>query len=934
MALESPLLEREDETEALQTAIQDVIGTHSGRVVVIEGESGIGKTRLLRGLRSIAGEHGMAVLSARASLLEQSFGFGVVRQLLERAARNWDQADSPAATGAQQVLDPTTAADPHDSGELARLHSLYWLTADTCREPSVLLIDDAQWSDPESLRFLEYVWTRLDDLPVVLAVVGRSGEPGGLPGFFRALEHHPDVLLLRPKPLQTEACRSLLETILVRAVEPEFAQACASVTAGNPLLLTLLAGSVARAGLEPTQRSLTQVERLGSEAFQRQIGHRLDRMSPVVRRVAEAWAALGDDTPTDLVAAVADVDAITMTEAASELAAWGLVEQSPERTGYHGYRHPAAAQAVLDLMPERARQQLRFRCADQLDQHQSGAEQAAAHVLAISPGVDPQAPRRLMRAADSAERRGAPASALTFLTRCLSEVLEPAERRSVAERAGILALQTDLELAATLLQEAVATPPGSTNPQLWAHLGMAYGYLRDPDRAVAAIEHALHLLPDDLDDRRREWEASLLVGALVAPGRRDLAAGLNRVRTIPHGTGIGARLLDAVIALHETAAADPRGAGRAHEALTDGTLVAQANGEGPLVCGWITLVAADDPLALSSLDDAVVQAHEHGSRRALAAALTFRSLARQRAGRPVDAVDDAQAALDHAFSGRVDLDPRFAAGYLAQALLDMGDLDGAERALTSVRGFETADAGPRYYSREAAARLRRLQGHLGDALAIAVDAGRIWAEYGFDNPALGGWRTEAALAAFGGGDPTHAAELAREELSLADSWGAPGARGRARRTLGRVLGGSEGLALLAESVLILQDSPARLEHARSLAATGAALRRTGRRNDAHNVLTEALDLAEICGAVRLTADIAVELRAAGFRPRRHRLGGPESLTISERRVADLAVVGNSNRAIAQALFITTKTVELHLTNTYRKLGIARRSELVDRLTVT
>ena len=583
-------------------------------------------------------------------------------------------------------------------------------------------------------------------------------------------------------------------------------------------------------------------------------------------------------------------------------------------------------------MPERTRQQLRLRCADLLDRRQTGAEGVAAHVLAISPDVDPQAPRRLIRAAEEAERRGAPASALSYLTRCLSEDLQADERRSVVERAGNLALQTDLDLAVTLLQEAVATTPGSMDPQLWARFGTALGYLRNPDAAIAAVEHALYLLPDDLDERRREWEASLLVGALVAPGRRDLAAGLNRVRTFPPGPGLGARLLDAVIALHETAAADPRGADRAHDVLADGMLVDQSNGEGPLVCGWITLVAADDPLALSSLDDAIVQAHEHGSVRALAAALTFRSFARQRAGRPVDAVDDARAALDHAFSGRVDLDPRFAAGYLAQALLDTGDLDGAERALTSVRAFDTRDTGPRYYTREAAARLRRLQGHSVDAVEIALHAGRVWAEYGFDNPALGAWRTEAALAAFAADDQARAVELAREELSIAESWGAPGARGRARRTLGRVLGGTDGLELLTESVHILQDSPARLEHARSLAARGAALRRAGRRNDAHAVLTQALDLAEICGAARLTGDIAIELRTAGFRPRRHRLGGPESLTISERRVADLAATGNSNRTIAQALFITTKTVELHLTNTYRKLGITGRSELHDCLT--
>src|SRR4051794_33778406 len=126
MAPESPLLERDREIEALQTVVLDVIGTGAGRAVLIEGESGIGKTRLLRALRSMASAHGMAVLSARASLLEQSFGFGVARQLLGRAARTWDPADSSATTGAHQVLDPLPVAD-RDRGELARLQSLYWL---------------------------------------------------------------------------------------------------------------------------------------------------------------------------------------------------------------------------------------------------------------------------------------------------------------------------------------------------------------------------------------------------------------------------------------------------------------------------------------------------------------------------------------------------------------------------------------------------------------------------------------------------------------------------------------------------------------------------------------------------------------------------------------------------------------------------------------
>ena len=162
------------------------------------------------------------------------------------------------------------------------------------------------------------------------------------------------------------------------------------------------------------------------------------------------------------------MDAVTLAEAESELTEWGLLEVASERTGQISYRHPAATLAVLASMPERRRQQLRLRCADLLDQHQGGAERVAAQLLAVSPGVDQQAPRRLIRAAEEAARRGAPASALSYLTRCLSEDLQPEERRSVVERAGILALQTDLDLAATLLQEAVATPPGSTDPQLWA----------------------------------------------------------------------------------------------------------------------------------------------------------------------------------------------------------------------------------------------------------------------------------------------------------------------------------------------------------------------------------------------------------------------------------------------------------------------------------
>jgi DNA-binding CsgD family transcriptional regulator len=164
-------------------------------------------------------------------------------------------------------------------------------------------------------------------------------------------------------------------------------------------------------------------------------------------------------------------------------------------------------------------------------------------------------------------------------------------------------------------------------------------------------------------------------------------------------------------------------------------------------------------------------------------------------------------------------------------------------------------------------------------------------------------------------------------LRDAELWGTARAIGMALRAAGLVHGGARGLELLAESVAVLEGSPARLEHARALTDFGAAVRRSGRRSDARAPLRQGLDLAEACGAAPLAERARHELRAAGGRPRRPRLSGAEALTASERRIAAMAVEGLSNPEIAQALFVTKKTVEAHLGSAYRKLGIHSRAEL-------
>jgi DNA-binding NarL/FixJ family response regulator len=130
---------------------------------------------------------------------------------------------------------------------------------------------------------------------------------------------------------------------------------------------------------------------------------------------------------------------------------------------------------------------------------------------------------------------------------------------------------------------------------------------------------------------------------------------------------------------------------------------------------------------------------------------------------------------------------------------------------------------------------------------------------------------------------------------------------------------------------VLEGSSARLEHARSLVELGAALGRANERSEARERLREGLDLAVRSGARPLVERAEQELAATGARPRRLLLSGIESLTASERRVAGFAAEGMSNKDIAQALFVTTKTVEVHLSNVYRKLGIGSRNELPEAL---
>jgi DNA-binding CsgD family transcriptional regulator len=266
-------------------------------------------------------------------------------------------------------------------------------------------------------------------------------------------------------------------------------------------------------------------------------------------------------------------------------------------------------------------------------------------------------------------------------------------------------------------------------------------------------------------------------------------------------------------------------------------------------------------------------------------------------------------------------------GILIDALVERGDLDEAAEALAPMENETEGGSLTAAVLRFGRGRLRVAQGRARDGLADLLAVGELMTRSNVTCPSFLSWRSEATTAHLALGEHAAAARLAGEELELARAFEAPRAVGVALRAAGLVAGGQRGEARLREATQLLADAGAGLERARALTDLGALLRRGNRRREAREYLREGLDVAHRAGARPLAARAETELRATGARPRRVVLGGVDSLTASERRVAELAGEGLTNREIAQSLFVTARTVEGHLTSVFRKLSLDSREQL-------
>lgn len=935
----SALLERDREITVLDTLIADTRRSR-GRLLLVEGPAGIGKTRLLEALRERAREAGAGVLAARGGELERDFGFGIVRQLLEPPLAAADADERPRLLGgAARLAEPVLAADPVALAEPVDpahgvLHGLYWLIANLAeRSPLMLVVDDLHWADRPSLRFLHYLARRLDGLRVVIAVATRSGEAGADPQLLQALSLEARPPILRPRPLTEAAAGSLLRAGLGERPAPSVTAACQEATGGNPFLLTELVEELRREPRGPDEVSPAAIRQLTSDRIAGALLLRIGRLDPQAPVLARAVAVLGARARRATAARLAEVEPDAARRLAAALADADVLEAGePLR-----FVHPLVRASVYGETSADQRADLHRRAAELLGAEGASPEVVALHLLHTVPAGEVRVVETLSAAARAALARGSPETAISCLCRALEEPPEEEQRPGVLLELGIAeALVADAERAA---EHLLAAREGLRAVDRMAATRLLAGVLAMNERSLEAVEllveemellaegdrdHIACLAADAVNTGRMSpsaWRAARGAAVLL----RELVSG-GEQRDPDVLAAVAGEMLQAGEPAERTAA------------IAEHALEVLPPPERWTLSDWSGLVAVRTlvtterfELARLTLDGVIAALRARGDALLGATAYAYRSDLLHRLGELSRAEEDARVGyelcIEHGWSVGI---PALVC-WRVVALIERGELDSAQ-AIVEQRGLAGPAASlPDTYTfnllLDARGRLRLAQARPREAADDLLECGRRQTELGEINPALVAWRSGAALALLGARDARRAADLAGEELELARAFGARRGLGIALRAAGLVEGGRAGLELLEEAAATLERCPARLEHARALVDLGAATRRAGRAGDARERLAAGMDLAHRCGATALVDRAHGELVLAGARPRRTALSGLDSLTPSERRVAEMAAQGLTNKQIAQSLFVTLRTVEMHLTNSYRKLGVGSRREL-------
>ena len=932
------LLERDRELERIGRCLQRAHQGHGGALVV-EGPPGIGKTVLLAAARDAAGEEGFRVLRARGAELEREFAFGVVRQLVEPVVAGASQEerawllDGPPGVAARLLglpglgvgLPGETSLAPDPS--FAVLHGLYWLCANLAAErPLALVVDDAHWADGASLRFLAFLLPRLEELPAAVLLASRPAEAGQSQELLAALTMDPATEVVTVAPLTTRGVATLVAAGLGVEPEPQFAAACWEATGGTPFLVRTLVEALQEEGVAPVTSSAAKVQNIATATLGRWAMLRLARLGSDAADLAQAVAIL-ERAELDQAARLAGLVPLNGARAVQLLVRAGVLDEAPLC-----FAHPILRAAVYREMAVTERVEAHGRAARLLAEAHASPARTAEHLLATAPAGDAWVVEQLRAAAWEATARGAPESGAAYLRRALTEPPPPEMRADLLLELGVAEFNAGQPGWHDHLEEAVEAAADDTT-RTAAALVFANA-LRSHHRLAEAVEVcdgvAAHLDSRDAEAHLTLEAMAVLCGLLddsTASSVADRARALlfeATERAVP-------RQALAVAAFAAALANQPADqvADLARRAIAGGSRPLPEPGDPPWFQSAVIALNCAERYGEAQvlLDAAVIEAQAAANGMIIPAVLAHRAWLALRRGDLTAAEADAQALRDAPGRSPPLLYALMAASVLVEVLVERDDLDGAVRTLGPLAADLSGVSLTASVLRHASGRLLFAQHRFGEALGHFRAAGEIATGGLAISPCWLPWRSEAALAALAIGEPDTARGLSDEELELARAFGAPRALGVALRGAGLVAGGARGEALLREAIEVFAGPDTRLEQARALADLGALLRRRNQRGEARHLLRQAVDAAYRLGAAALARRAETELRATGAKPRRVLLSGLEALTASERRIAELAAEGLTNREIAQTLFITARTVEGHLTNVFTKLDVKARTAL-------
>lgn len=936
------IFERESELAAVDEALGELTGLRRdgaepsdrprGALLAFAGRAGIGKTTLLAEVRRRAATRGCTVLSARGGDQEQRVAFHVARQLLQPQLAGSAEPDLRASLGswydivgpALGLCAPTDGAPPDQQG---LRDGLDWVLTHLAvlRAPMVLVLDDAHWADPESLRWLAAFAPRAEQLPLLVVVAYRPDELPDHAESFRGLPGRAGGRPLDLEPLSAAAVAGLARETLGAHADDAFCRECWAVTAGNPFETVELIAKVRDRGLTPTETGAHLLRDLAAAVKGSGLVARLERLGTSTVRFAWACAVLGTEIHPVLAAAVAGLGHEEAADAADALRGARILTGADTLE----FVHPLIATAVYRAIPPGIRVALHGQAAWCVINEGQGPSAAARHLLETHPDGDNWVVQQLRAAAEETLRAGAPDAARSYLARALREPPPYEDRAAVLYELGSASLLTEPATTVNHLRAALEEPIADTHlrqhivyrlSQVLAHsdrLAEASDTLAREIRATEDARAKLRMVAEQF-----MWDAFRADEPDHPSRSRRLTRLADRLsgRDLTERYIIGLRTWDAVlrgepahVALHH-----------AERALAGGLGWAEPDRgfEVPVLVA-LAFMYADRPGRTEELFAAGIADFERQGWRGahLSFAYTLLAYVRYRRGRLSEAQDFVMAGLRLAERvGPGTPAHWYAVGILIEVLLARGRITEAAQVAEDYSfgaPFPAAVVFPDAQTVHGELLLAR--GLTKEAAEELAAAGRRLEPRGMRNPAWCPWQLHLARAE-SHDTPERAVATALEALARARQFGTPSAIGQALRTAAEVSSGSARVKYLEESVAHLERSPAAYELACALVALGTELRRTGRPRDAAEHLYRGLDAAVQCSADGLAETARDELAAAGLRPRRLHSTETDTLTSRERTVATLAAEGRTEPEIARELHMEEPTVVRLLSAVYRKMG--------------